>query len=110
MEASFALKPAADAEIVPAAERTKVAVVFGGRSVEHEISVITALEIISALDVVKYEPVPVYISIEGKWYAGPELLNRDFYRRLPASKNELPEVALLPIPNVGGLTVLSAPP
>ena len=89
-------------------ERIRVAVIFGGRSVEHEISVITALEIISAMDVVRYEPIPVYISIQGKWYAGEELIQRDFYRRLPGSCSELPEVALLPIPGKGGLTVLSA--
>ncbi len=89
--------------------RTRVAVLFGGRSVEHEISVITALEIISALDVVKYEPVPVYISITGKWFTGTELLNRDFYKRLPGSTREVAEVALMPIPGMGGMTVISAP-
>lgn len=79
---------------------------FGGRSVEHEISIITGLQLIKAMDVVKYDPLPVYIAPSGKWYAGEALLNRDFYKRMPASLKEVDEVILLPQPNVGGLTVL----
>ena len=90
--------------------RTRVAVIFGGRSVEHEISVITALEIISAMDVLRYEPVPVYISPQGRWFTGKELLTKEFYRRLPAATKQLTEVALLPVPNVGGLTVVTPAP
>ncbi|HEY9677095.1 MAG TPA: D-alanine--D-alanine ligase family protein [Drouetiella sp.] len=86
--------------------RKTIAVMFGGRSVEHEISIITGLQLIKAMDVVKYNPLPVYIAPSGKWYAGDALLNREFYRRMPASLNEVDEVTLLPQPNVGGLTVL----
>ena len=38
--------------------------IFGGRSVEHEISIITALEIIDAMDVVRFDPIPVYIDVD----------------------------------------------
>ncbi len=86
--------------------RKTIAVMFGGRSVEHEISIITGLQLIKAMDVVKYNPLPVYIAPSGKWYAGDALLNREFYRRMPASLTEVDEVTLLPQPNVGGLTVL----
>lgn len=74
---------------------------------EHEISVITALQLIEALDVVKYQPLPVYIAPSGRWYAGEDLLDRKFYRNMPQSLSLVQEVTLLPIPNVGGLTVLS---
>jgi D-alanine-D-alanine ligase len=82
---------------------------FGGRSVEHEISVITALQLIRAIDVVSYEPVPVYISAHGRWYSGPELLNTNFYKNMPKSLETVSEVTLLPIPNLGGLTILRKP-
>ena len=84
-------------------KRTRVAVLFGGRSVEHEISVITALELIEALDVTKYEPVPVYIDIRGRWFSGRALLQRDFYKRLPGALNEVREVTLPPHPGGPGL-------
>ena len=54
--------------------KTKVGVFFGGRSVEHEISVISAIQAINAFDNTKYEVIPVYISKQGKWFTGPELL------------------------------------
>jgi len=82
---------------------------FGGRSVEHEISIITALQLIRAIDVVAYEPVPVYISAHGRWYSGPELLDTSFYKNMPKSLDTVSEVTLLPIPNLGGLTILRKP-
>ncbi len=85
-----------------------IAVMFGGRSTEHEISVITALQIIEALDIVKFKPIPVYISPAGKWYTGDALLKREFYRGMPESLNAVQEVTLLPVPGIGGLTVLGA--
>ena len=89
--------------------RKKIAVMFGGRSVEHEISIITALDLIGAIDTVKYEPVPVYIAPSGKWYSGDALLATEFYKNMPASFNEVKEVTLLPKPEVNGLTILSSP-
>lgn len=83
--------------------KTRVAVLFGGRSVEHEISVITALEIIDAMDVVLFEPIPVYIDSRGRWFTGQALRERDLYKKLPSALNQLVEVTLLPIPGVRGL-------
>lgn len=53
----------------------KVGVVFGGRSVEHEVSVITGMQVIENMDKTKYKPVPIYINKEGKWLTGDSLLN-----------------------------------
>lgn len=72
--------------------KTNVAVFFGGRSVEHEISVISALQAINAFDTDKYNVVPVYISKSGRWYTGPELLEVRNYRdmkKLVASATEV---------------------
>lgn len=87
--------------------RRRIAVMFGGRSVEHEISIITALQLIEAMDPVSFEPVPVYVTTEGRWYTGSELLKRDFYKGLPGNLEKLKEVVLMPYPSKGGLTVLS---
>ncbi|HPD02066.1 MAG: hypothetical protein ACOYIN_02250 [Christensenellales bacterium] len=48
-------------------ERMKLAVIFGGRSPESDISILTALEAISNLDAAKYEIIPVYISKNGAY-------------------------------------------
>lgn len=82
-----------------------VAVIFGGRSAEHEISIITGLEIIKSLDTDFFEPKPVYIDSRGRWFTGPELLDKEFYKGLPDALDPLMEVVLLPVPGVGGLTV-----
>ncbi len=60
--------------------KTNIAVFFGGRSVEHEISVISALQAINAFDKEKYEIIPVYITKQGRWYTGDKLLEVKNYR------------------------------
>lgn len=50
----------------------RVAVLFGGRSGEHEVSVASARSVIAAMDDAKYKVVPVAITKEGRWLAGPE--------------------------------------
>lgn len=48
-------------------DRLRIAVLFGGRSAEHEVSVLSAVNVLSALDPAKYEPVPVFVTREGRW-------------------------------------------
>jgi len=43
-----------------------VAVLFGGRSVEHEVSIITGMQIIENMDRTKYNIIPIYVNKEGK--------------------------------------------
>jgi D-alanine-D-alanine ligase len=87
-------------------KKKNIAVLFGGRSVEHEISVITALQLIGVLDVTQYEPIPVYIAQSGRWYVGEKLLEKSFYRGLPGSLKQVQEVALIPVAGSKGLTVM----
>jgi D-alanine-D-alanine ligase len=89
-------------------KKKNLAVLFGGRSVEHEISVITALQLINVLDVTQYNVIPVYIAQTGRWYVGDNLLQKNFYRRLPSSLKEVQEVALIPIAGSKGLTYLNS--
>jgi D-alanine-D-alanine ligase len=51
-------------------KRIRVGVLFGGRSGEHEVSLISAASVIQALDPEKYEAVPVGISKDGRWLVG----------------------------------------
>src|SRR3989344_6280658 len=53
--------------------KTKVAVVFGGRSVEHEVSIMTAMQVFKNIDREKYEIVPVYIDKSGRWLVDKKL-------------------------------------
>lgn len=50
--------------------KIKLAVLFGGRSVEHEISVISAIQAIHAVDKDKYDVIPVYITKNNEMYVG----------------------------------------
>ena len=58
----------------------KVGVIFGGRSVEHEVSVITGMQIIENINKTKYEVVPIYINKEGKWLTGNSLMDFKNYK------------------------------
>lgn len=49
-------------------ERIKLAVIFGGMSTEHDVSIVSGTSIIKNLNEDKYEIFPIYISNEGKWY------------------------------------------
>ncbi|HWO12992.1 MAG TPA: D-alanine--D-alanine ligase family protein [Polyangiaceae bacterium] len=48
-------------------ERLRVGIIFGGRSGEHEVSVMSARGILKALDPARFEPVPVGIDRQGRW-------------------------------------------
>lgn len=47
--------------------RLRIAVLFGGRSAEHDVSVLSATNVMRALDPARYEVVPIYITREGRW-------------------------------------------
>ncbi len=76
--------------------KTNVAVFFGGRSVEHEISVISALQAINAFDKDKYNIIPIYISKGGRWYTGDCLLTIANYKDLKALTDKATEVFMRP--------------
>ncbi len=48
--------------------KKKIAVIFGGKSTEHEVSVVSATSIIQHLDKENYDIVPMYIGKDGEWY------------------------------------------
>lgn len=69
-----------------------VGVLFGGRSVENEISVVTASQVMESMDREKYEIVPIYIAKTGKWYTGKELLDLKRYKDMPSLFRDCTEV------------------
>lgn len=58
-----------------------LAVFFGGKTAEHDVSIVTGTQLIENVDKTKYNILPVYISRNGEWYAGQELGNISFYQK-----------------------------
>ena len=91
--------------------RTRLAVVFGGRSTEHAISCISAGSILAAVDRDRYDVVAVGITPEGRWVLAPDdpALLALSGRELPAVKDGQ-AVALPGDPTAGGLVALEDGP
>ncbi len=70
-----------------------IAVFFGGTSVERDVSVITGVLTLNSIDRAVYNPVPVFIAGDGKFYTGESLLDIEFYKSVDYKK--LKRVALL---------------
>jgi D-alanine-D-alanine ligase len=64
--------------------KMQVAVFFGGRSVEHEVSVITGMQVVAALDKGRYNALPVYLAKDGSMYTGPGFETLKNYQDIPA--------------------------
>jgi len=83
-------------------EKLRIGVIFGGRSGEHEVSLVSARSVLDALDPEKYEVTQIGISKEGTWYVGKNVLEEmsagDVSRLTPAT--------LLPIPGRSQLYLL----
>lgn len=63
--------------------KIRVGVFFGGKSVEHEVSVISGLQAYNAFDKEKYDLVPVYITKENELYTGELVADIANYRNIP---------------------------
>lgn len=48
-------------------QRLRVAVLFGGRSAEHDVSIMSATNVVGALDPARYDAVPVFVTRDGRW-------------------------------------------
>ena len=64
--------------------RIKLCVLFGGKSVEHEVSIISALQAVAALDQTKYDIIPVYITKNSEFYTSFECSCIEEYKNIPA--------------------------
>ncbi len=71
--------------------------VFFGCSTEHEISVISASQAMSAIDRSVYDVTPVYITKQGHWYTGEALFDVSNYRDIPSLLEKCTEVYMEPV-------------
>ncbi|MDT0269369.1 D-alanine--D-alanine ligase family protein [Streptomyces sp. DSM 44915] len=78
--------------------KPRVAVVFGGRSSEHTISVVTAGAVLRAIDRSRYDVLPIGITTEGRW-----ALTADEPERMAIADRALPSVAAIAEPGEGGV-------
>ena len=83
-------------------EQVKVGVFFGSRSVEHEVSVITAQQAMAAMPADRFVPVPVYIAKSGAWYTGDQLLQLERYKDIDRLIAASTRVTMRPEPSSGG--------
>lgn len=74
--------------------KTRIAVLYGGRSTEHEISIITALQALDAFDSTRFDAFPVYIDPDGAWWTGAALRKRSSYPLSPDLKKQCMRVQL----------------
>ena len=75
--------------------KIRAGVFFGGASVEHEVSVITAMQAIGAMDETKYQVIPVYVSKAGEFYTGDHLKQLETYRDIPTALKNAQKVVLM---------------
>ena len=92
-----------------AKRKTTVGVIFGGRSVEHDVSIVTGHQVMSAFDPSHYEVVPIYIDREGRWFTGAPLLDLKNYTNEIVSLAGIQPVALSPSVQHHGLILNPKP-
>ncbi len=81
--------------------KKSLAVIFGGRTAEHDISVITAHQLMDNADKAKYDIHPVYISREGVWYTGEGLGDIKIYKSFDPKRKDVYPAHIPPVPGVG---------
>lgn len=77
--------------------KTNIGVFFGGRSTEHEISVISASQAMHAINREKYDVTPIYITKQGRWYTGEALFDVANYRDTNTLLAKCEEVYMRPV-------------
>jgi len=70
-------------------EKLNIAVIFGGPSQEHDVSVISAQQLMDAADIRRMNIVPVYMSFEGRFFHGPALRQLERYKPTPPGLREV---------------------
>lgn len=91
------------------ARKIRVAVLFGGRSAEHEISLLSARNVVEALDPDRFEPVLIGIDKQGRWLLQEQALLQRAARdpRLATLNPSMPDVRLAPHPAASGESALA---
>ncbi|MDE6136726.1 MAG: D-alanine--D-alanine ligase, partial [Muribaculaceae bacterium] len=77
--------------------KTVIGVFFGGRSTEHEISVISANQAMAAIDGNRFSVVPVYITKDGRWFTGDALRDVANFRDINSLLERCTQVYMRPV-------------
>ncbi|MBE5801171.1 MAG: D-alanine--D-alanine ligase [Clostridiales bacterium] len=84
--------------------KIQLGVLFGSRSCEHEVSIISAVQLMRSVDREKYDVIPVYISKKGEWFTGDALLDIATYTPFDENKKGIVRVQLDVTAGSGALT------
>jgi D-alanine-D-alanine ligase len=76
--------------------KKQIAVVFGSQSVEHEVSIITAMQVMRAFNPEAYDVIPIYIAKSGEWYTGAALRELATFKKLNLGELEKLQLTLDP--------------
>lgn len=74
--------------------KIKVGVIFGGETVEHEVSIISAIQAMNNMNEDKYDIMPIYIAKDKTWYAGKMLMDINVYKDFNNLKRYAKKVTL----------------
>lgn len=75
--------------------KSTIVVVFGGESVEHDISIITAIQALNAIDKQKYNVVPLYIDKVGRWLTSSNFFSMDSFLKEQKSGKRTKEISFM---------------
>lgn len=75
--------------------KIRVGVLFGGVSVEHEISIISAVQAMQSMDTNKYEIIPIYMAKDRTWYTGKMLMDVEVYKDFEDLKKYATKINLI---------------
>lgn len=75
--------------------KIKIGVFFGGQSVEHEVSIISALQAVNNFDRDKYDIIPIYITKGNEFYVGEKIGDIEAYKNIPALLKKSQKVILV---------------
>lgn len=84
--------------------KTRVGILYGGKSPEHNVSLSTAMAVMNAIDKNKFDVIPIYITVEGQWIKGERLtgtitevkqlqFQSDAKAMIPVALNQVPTLA-----------------
>lgn len=89
--------------------KTNIAVFFGGKATEHEVSVISAIQAMENMNPDKYNILPIYISKDEKMYYGPKLREIDRYKKLNDLLKQVAQVCLVKNSQTGKVEIYRLP-
>jgi len=87
--------------------KTRIAMIWGGKTVEHEVSVISGIQALKAMNTDKYEIIPVYMTKDNDMYIGKSVGDIEAYKNIPALLKESQRVIMV---NDGGKFLLTPYP